>query len=454
MLRSINPTTGQVIAQYDYFTELEVEDYLDRAGSSFYAWRNAKLDHRAFVLERISDVLLERKSELARLATFEMGKPLKAAEAEIEKCALVCRYYAAFAPRFLADEKIETEAETYIRRLPLGVILAIMPWNFPFWQVFRCIAPALIAGNVVLLKHAANVTQCALAIADVLKAARLPEGVFQVLLISNDQVQQVIDHPGVKAVTLTGSERAGMAVASQAGLNLKKCVLELGGSDPFIVMPSADLKKAVEVGVQARMMNAGQSCVCAKRFILHERIYAEFEREFVQRVEALKVGDPLLETTDMGPLVSADALTNLSRQVQRAIEAGGRLLTGGKPIEGPGAFFKPGVLTDVPLDAEISNEEFFGPVAMFFRVQNLDQAVAIANATPFGLGSSVWTNDSDEQTRFINEIEAGQTFVNAMVSSDPRLPFGGVKRSGYGRELGPWGLQEFTNPKTVFIAPA
>jgi succinate-semialdehyde dehydrogenase/glutarate-semialdehyde dehydrogenase len=384
--------------------------------------------------------------------TSEMGKTLAAATAEAQKCARGCRYYAENAERFMADEEVELAgARAYIRYEPLGPILAVMPWNFPFWQVFRHAAPALMAGNVILLKHASNVPQCALAVEDIIHRAGFPEGAFQTLLIGSSQVQAVIDDSRVRAVTLTGSEGAGRQVGSEAGENIKPSVLELGGSDPFIVMPSADLEKAVSTAVTSRTLNNGQSCVNAKRIIVHEEIADEFERRFVESMAALKVGDPMDEDTDMGPLATSQMLEDVADQVRKSVEAGARVLTGGEPMDEPGNFYPPTVITDIPGDSPAYREEIFGPVASLFRVRDIDEAIHLANDTSFGLSSSAWTDDPQEQERFINEIEAGMIYVNRMTESTPEIPFGGAKNSGYGRELSHFGIHEFTNIKTVWI---
>jgi succinate-semialdehyde dehydrogenase/glutarate-semialdehyde dehydrogenase len=453
-LKSVNPATGEVLATIGEHAPDHVERILASSVVAFRAWRTSSAETRAGVLRRISELLLAEKDACAATMVREMGKTRKSAVAEVEKCALACRYYAEHGPSFIADEAVATEMDSAIRYLPLGVVLAIMPWNFPFWQVFRFLAPALMAGNAALLKHASNVPQCALAIESIVRRAGLPEGVFQVLLIGSARVGEIVRDPRVAAVTLTGSEAAGMQVASEAGRALKKCVLELGGNDPFIVLPSADLDKAVATAVVARMANNGQSCVCAKRFIVHKDVYDQFEREFVRRLAALTVGDPMADATELGPLATPDGVTTLDQQVQASVRAGARLLTGGKRLDGPGNFYAATALGDIPPEAPAYREEVFGPVAMLFKANDLDHAIALANDTPFGLGSSVWTNDPAEQQRCATEIEAGQTFINSMVVSDPRLPFGGIKLSGYGRELGMLGLREFTNIKTVVRARA
>jgi succinate-semialdehyde dehydrogenase/glutarate-semialdehyde dehydrogenase len=384
--------------------------------------------------------------------TLEMGKTLSSAIAEAAKCATACRYYAQNAEHMLADEEVATSASrSYIRYQPLGVILAVMPWNFPFWQVFRFIAPGLMAGNVGLLKHASNVPQCALKIEETLLRAGFPEGAFQTLLIGANQVDRVLTDPRIAAATLTGSEGAGVQVGVSAAKNIKKVVLELGGSDPFIVMPSANLDDAVSTAVKARIVNNGQSCIAAKRFIVSEKIADEFERRFVQAMETLKIGDPMQPETELGPLASADAVSTLQTDVQKTIAAGARVLTGGKPVDRPGSFYPPTVLANIPKESPAYREELFGPVASVFRVKDIDEAIQVANDTRFGLGASAWTNDPAERERFANEIEAGMVFINQMVASDARMPFGGVKHSGHGRELGVHGIREFVNIKTVWI---
>jgi succinate-semialdehyde dehydrogenase/glutarate-semialdehyde dehydrogenase len=372
--------------------------------------------------------------------------------AEAEKCAWGCRFYAENAEKFLTEERIATDAaDSYVAYQPLGVVLAIMPWNFPFWQVFRFAAPALMAGNVGLLKHASNVPQCALAIEDILRRAGFADGEFQTLLIGPERVQRVIDDRRVAAATLTGSEGAGSAVASESGKRIKKTVLELGGSDPFIIMPSAKLDLAIETAVKARNINNGQSCIAAKRFIVHEAIADAFEERFVKAMEAVVVGDPMDAHTEVGPLATAKIRDDLDRQVQDTVKAGAKLHTGGRARDGNGFYYQPTVLSNIPANTPAYRDELFGPVASLFRVKNIDEAIQIANDTRFGLGSAAWTIRLAEQQRFINELEAGLVFINGMVASDPRLPFGGVKSSGYGRELGVFGIREFVNIKTVWI---
>jgi succinate-semialdehyde dehydrogenase/glutarate-semialdehyde dehydrogenase len=403
------------------------------------------------MMVKAAEIIEAEKEAHGKMMTLEMGKPVRAAVDEAAKCAWVCRYYAENAERFMADEKVETTAtNSFIRYQPMGPILAVMPWNFPFWQVFRFAAPALMAGNVGLLKHASNVPQSALAIESIFRRAGFAEGVFQTLLISSSQVGAILDDPRVVAATLTGSEEAGIQVGAAAAKKIKKVVLELGGSDPFIVMPSANLKEAVAAAVKARVQNNGQSCIAAKRFIVDQHIADEFEKLFVEKMEALKIGDPFEESTELGPLATADGVTTLHADVQKTITAGAKLLTGGKPLKRPGNFYAPTVLSNIPDGSPAACDELFGPVASLFRAKDINDAIRIANATPFGLGASAWTADKGEQEQFINRLDAGMVFINRMVASDPRVPFGGTKRSGIGRELGVYGIREFTNIKTVW----
>jgi succinate-semialdehyde dehydrogenase/glutarate-semialdehyde dehydrogenase len=451
-IATVNPTTGETLKTFDPLTEQEVDEKLQLASVTSHSYRWTSIAEREPMMLRAAEILEAEKHELGRLMTLEMGKPIKAAEQEIEKCAWVCRYYAENARRHLADEVVTTNAtKSFVRFQPLGPVLAVMPWNFPFWQVFRFAAPALMAGNVGLLKHSSNVPQCALAIEDIFRRAGFPEGAFQTLLIGSDGVQRVLEDPRIVAATLTGSEPAGRSVAGIAGKQIKKTVLELGGSDPFIVMPSADLDEAVMTGVRARTINNGQSCIAAKRFIVAESIYGEFERRFVAGMQALKVGDPMDEHTEIGPLATEQIVKDLDEQVSKSVAAGARLLTGGKTLNRPGYFYEPTVLTNIPEQSPAYCEEIFGPVALLFRVANIDDAIALANSTSFGLGASAWTNNDTERARFVEALEAGCVFINTMVASDPRLPFGGIKNSGYGRELGEFGIREFVNIKTVWI---
>ncbi|QHN04275.1 NAD-dependent succinate-semialdehyde dehydrogenase [Granulicella sp. WH15] len=452
-IASINPATGNSLRTFEPLGEEAIRGKIALAAQSFKSYGDISLEHRALWMRRLAAIMEAEVEELAALITTEMGKPLATARQEIQKCASCCRYFAENASEMLAEEPIEIESgDSYLRWDPLGVILAVMPWNFPFWQVFRFLAPALMAGNVGLLKHSSNVPQCALAIEALVRRAGFPRGTFQTLLIESKQVEMVLADERVAAVTLTGSEPAGRAVAAQAGQLIKKSVLELGGSDPFIVMPSTNLDQAVATAVKARTINNGQSCIAAKRFIVHEEIYDEFERRFVAGMEALKIGDPMLEDTQIGPLATPSLVDELEKQVEAAVLAGGRILTGGKRITGVGNFFGPTVIADVPRSASVYRDEFFGPVAMLFRAKDVSEAIEIANDTPFGLAASVWTRDYLEQQHFVRTLECGGVFLNAMVSSDPRLPFGGIKRSGYGRELAAMGMKEFLNAKTVMIA--
>jgi succinate-semialdehyde dehydrogenase/glutarate-semialdehyde dehydrogenase len=452
-IASINPSTGETLRTFDPLTDADLEAALARAANTFRVWRRTPIAERTQALARAAAILDAEQDALGRVMTLEMGKLLQGARDEAAKCAWGCRFYAEHAAAMLADQPVATNAaESFVRHQPLGPLLAVMPWNFPFWQVFRFAAPALAAGNVVLLKHASNVPQCALLIEEIFRRAGVPQGAFQTLLVDVEQVRRIIEDPRVAGVTLTGSEHAGRQIGSVSGAQLKKSVLELGGSDPFIVMPSADLSAAIETGVKARMVNNGQSCIAAKRFIVAEAIADAFERGFTERVRALRVGDPLDPSTEVGPLATRKGVLDLDDQVRRTVAAGGRVLTGGAPIDRPGAYYAPTVLTDIPPGSAAWREELFGPVAALFRVPDLDAAIRLANDTSFGLGASVWTNDPGERAKAADEIEAGQVFINGMVVSDPRLPFGGIKHSGYGRELGAWGLREFVNIKTVWAA--
>ncbi len=456
-ISSINPATGQVLQNFDALNEPQLEEKIVRAAEAFHAHRHTSPADRAEKMMRAAEILQNEKQAFARTMTLEMGKPINSAVQEAEKCAWVCRYYAENAERHLADEVIKTNAtKSYVMYQPLGVVLAVMPWNFPFWQVFRFAAPALMAGNAGLLKHASNVPQCALAIEDIFRRAGFPKGAFQTLLIGSDAVQRVLEDSRVAAATLTGSEPAGRSVASIAGKQIKKTVLELGGSDPFIVMPSANFEDAVSTAVKARTINNGQSCIAAKRFIVHQQIYDRFESEFVAAMKKLRVGDPLDEKTDIGPLATEQIFNDLDEQVKVSVASGAKILTGGRRMRfdgdlARGNFYEPTVLADIPKDAPAYGDEIFGPVASLFRVNSMEEAIDLANSTIFGLGSAAWTNDVNEQKQFINELEAGCVFINGMVASDPRLPFGGVKHSGYGRELSEFGIREFVNIKTVWM---
>jgi succinate-semialdehyde dehydrogenase/glutarate-semialdehyde dehydrogenase len=452
-IASINPATGENLKEFSPFDDAEIEKRLSRAENAFRKYRRTTFTERSELLHAVTELLVQEKKKFAEIITLEMGKLFRDSIAEIEKCARGCRFYAENGERFLEDEVTQTDAaKSYVQYQPLGPVLAIMPWNFPFWQVFRFAGPALLAGNVGLLKHASNVPQCALAIEEILCCAGFDDGVFQTLLIEPDQVEKVIVDPRVKAVTLTGSEKAGSAVASTAAREIKKSVLELGGSDAFIVMPSADFESALSTAVKARIINTGQSCIAAKRFMIADQIYDQFLNQFVARMRALKVGDPMDEATELGPLATEHILQGVHDQVQKSIAAGAKLLTGGNRIHGPGFFYEPTVLVDVPKGSPAYREEVFGPVAAIFRVRDAHNAIELANDTTFGLGSSAWTNDREEKKLFASELDTGMVFINAMVASDPRLPFGGVKRSGFGRELGVAGIREFTNTKTIWIS--
>jgi succinate-semialdehyde dehydrogenase/glutarate-semialdehyde dehydrogenase len=451
-IASVNPATGEVLKTFEPLTSAQIEAKLSLAAKTFESFRKTTFADRARMMNKAADILESEKESLGKLMTLEMGKTLRSAVDEAVKCAWGCRYYAENAERFLADEDIETTASrSYIHYQPLGPILVVMPWNYPFWQVFRFIAPGLMAGNVGVLKHASNVPQCALKIEDIVRRAGFPEGAFQTLLIGVKEVDAILNDPRIQAATLTGSEQAGIEVGVSAAKRIKKVVLELGGSDPFIVMPSANLDDAISTAVKSRVGNNGQSCIAAKRFIVAEEIADKFERAFVAKMQALRVGDPMDEKTDVGPLATTGAVQSLQADVQKSVDAGARVLTGGKPNPGPGNFYPPTVLTNIPTNSPAASEELFGPVASLFRVKNAEEAVRVANDHRYGLGASAWTNDDGERTLFINELEAGLVFINQMVASDPRVPFGGVKRSGHGRELSVAGIREFVNMKTVWI---
>jgi len=452
-IATINPATGETLKTFTPLTDPEIESKLALAESTYQDYRVSTFVNRSEWLNKAADILEKDTAKYAKIMTLEMGKTYQSAIAETEKCAKVCRFYADQAPDFLANVSIDSDAsQSYVAYQPLGVILAVMPWNFPFWQVFRFAAPALMAGNVGILKHASNVPQCALAIADVFAQAGFPQGAFQTLLIGASQVKAIVEDDRVKAATLTGSEPAGMALASVAGQQIKKVVLELGGSDPFIVLDSADIEEAVTTGVKARLLNNGQSCIAAKRFIVQDSIADRFESLLMAKFQELTIGDPMDKDTDIGPLATASIRSELDQQVQNAVKQGAKVLIGGESItERPGNYYQPTILTNIPVDSPTAQEEFFGPVALLFRVKDIDAAIALANNIPFGLGASAWTSDQAESERLINDIEAGAVFINGMVKSDPRLPFGGIKRSGYGRELSSQGIHEFVNIKTVWV---
>ncbi|NUN64632.1 NAD-dependent succinate-semialdehyde dehydrogenase [Pseudanabaena biceps] len=451
-IASINPVTGEVLKTFIPLTDDELEQKLALADHTFATYKHTSFADRAQWINQAANILEAKKTEFAIIMTLEMGKTLQSAITEVEKCANLCRFYAEQAPIYLADTPAITDASrTLIRYQPLGSILAVMPWNFPFWQVFRFAIPCLMAGNVGLLKHASNVPQCALAIADIFHKARVPEGAFQTLLIGAERVAGLIADQRIKAATLTGSEPAGQSLAAIAGHHLKKVVLELGGSDPFIVLKSADLERAVSTAVTARIMNNGQTCIAAKRFILEEAIADQFVEQFVHKFKALKVGDPMQSDTDVGPLATPQILQDLESQVKASVDAGAKVLVGGYRLKQSGNFYAPTILADIPFGAPPYQEEFFGPVASVFRVKNINEAIALANSTQFGLGASIWTEEPEEIELAIEQIDAGSVFVNGMVKSDPRIPFGGIKRSGFGRELGMEGIREFVNIKTIWI---
>jgi succinate-semialdehyde dehydrogenase / glutarate-semialdehyde dehydrogenase len=450
-MKSVNPATGEQLRTFEPESAPAVEGKLARAATAFRTWSRRPLSERAAIVARAGHILDGERQAFGRLMTLEMGKLVGAAADEAAKCATACRYYAERGAEFMRPEIVTASAEERdeICFEPLGVVLAVMPWNFPFWQVIRFAAPALVAGNVGLLKHASNVPQCALALEELFRRAGAPEGVFQALLIGSEPVAALIADDRIAAVTVTGSEAAGRAIGAAAGAHLKKSVLELGGSDPFLVLPSADLDRAVATAVKARMVNTGQSCIAAKRFLVADAVYDRFATAFTAAVAALVVGDPLDPRTQIGPLATAAIRDGVAQQVARSVAAGARVLTGGHVIDGPGYYYAPTVLGDVPPTAAAAREEVFGPVAALFRVADVHEAIALANSTPFGLGAAAFTRDRQEATQLARELEAGSVFINGMVASDVRFPFGGVKRSGHGRELSSYGMREFVNVKTV-----
>lgn len=452
-IQTQNPTTGNIIKTFVPHTDADIDRAIERSHTAFQTMRYWSFSQRAVCMLKVADIVESNAQRLGEIITLEMGKTLKSAIAEAKKCALVCRYYAEHAATYLADEVVPTQAtKAYRHYQPLGTVLAIMPWNYPLWQVFRFAAPALMAGNSSLLKHASNVPQCALAIADMFRQAGFPEGAFETLLIRSTQVEAILRDRRVKAATLTGSEAAGASIAAICGQEIKPSVLELGGSDAFIIMPSADLDEAVRIGTLSRTQNNGQSCIAAKRFIVHADIYDEVRVRFKSAFEALKVGDPMAMDTDIGPLVNADSLTEVHTQVEGAITAGAVRITGAQALTGAGFYFTPGILENITPDMALYRDEIFAPVALLFKVDSLDAAIALANDSDFGLSSAIFTQDKNEQARAISDIEAGASYINAMSASDPRLPFGGIKRSGYGRELSAEGIRAFCNIKTVSIA--
>ena len=450
---SRNPSTGEIIKQFESYSDEFVDGLISNSYFSYKELKKFSINRRTKCMMAVANILNEESEKLGKILTQEMGKTHKSAIAEIKKSALGAEHYAVTAKDYMADEIIKTNAlKSYRSYQPIGPILAVMPWNYPVWQVIRFAAPAIMAGNTVLLKHASNVTQCALYLEDIFKRAGFPDGVFQTLIISSAKVERVLRNENVRAATLTGSEIAGSSVAAICGQEIKPTVLELGGSDAFIVMPSADLEKSAAVGTIARTQNNGQSCIAAKRFIVHAEIYEAFKEKLIKNFNSLKIGDPMNSETDIGPLVNPSSLKEVLDQVKDALDCGAQLLCGCKSIEGPGCFLQPGIIEKIPMSARIYREEIFAPIAGLYKVKSIQEAIELANDSPFGLGSSVWTADLDEQKQAINDIEAGATFINAMTSSDPRLPFGGVKRSGYGRELAAEGLRAFCNIKTVSIS--
>ena len=454
-VQSINPATEEVLQSFDEFSSDQARAALEQAHDAYRRWRETSFGERAAKIQAAGRILRDGKERWAALITAEMGKPITEAEAEITKCAWNCDFYAEQAPRFLADEHAETDAqESFVAYEPLGVVLAVMPWNFPFWQVFRFAAPALMAGNASVLKHASNVPQCALAIEEIFKQAGLPDGLFKTLLVPGSAVEALIGDPHVAAVTLTGSSEVGEQVASTAGRHLKKQVLELGGSDPFIVLADADLDAAAKTAARARNQNSGQSCIAAKRFIVEEPVADEFTEKFAAAVDALRVGDPAERETNVGPLARGDLRETLARQVEESVSEGARARVGGSPLDRKGYFYAPTVLEGVSEEMPAFREETFGPVAAVLRAKDAEDALRIANDTEYGLGSNLWTRDTERGKQLARRIEAGSVFINGMVASDPRLPFGGIKRSGYGRELGAFGIREFTNIQTVWVGPA
>jgi succinate-semialdehyde dehydrogenase / glutarate-semialdehyde dehydrogenase len=457
-MQSVNPTTEDIVQTFDEFSDSQVDSVLQSAHDAQRSWRETSFGERSSRLQTVARVLRAQKERLATMATSEMGKPIVEAEAEIEKCAWNCDFYAEHAVRFLADEHVETNAsESYVAFEPLGVVLAIMPWNYPFWQVVRFAAPALMAGNGAILKHASNVPRCAMAIQELFETAGLPKGLFGTVLVPGSGVEKLIADPRIQAVTLTGSSEVGERVASTAGRYLKKQVLELGGSDPFIVLADADLDAAATVGVRARNQNNGQSCIAAKRFIVEEAVADEFTAKFAAAVAALHVGDPMQRETNVGPLARGDLRDTLADQVERSVSSGAHAVTGGAAVAGKGYFYSPTVLDGVKADMPAFREETFGPVAAIIRANGHDDVIRLANDTEYGLGAAMFTRDTELGKQLARRIEAGNVFINGMVASDPRLPFGGVKRSGYGRELSSFGIREFVNIQTVVVtqpAPA
>lgn len=452
LIQTINPANGKIVQTFEQYNSNQVNEIIGLTHEAFLNWRNVGCAVRKVFMKKAAAILRERKSEFGKTLTLEMGKPISQAIAEVEKCALVCDYYAENAENILSEEIIATDAsESFVRFDPLGIVLAVMPWNFPFWQVFRFAAPALMAGNVCLLKHASNVPMSALAIEELFSQAGFPQNVFRTLLIGSSAVEKVINHPKIKAVTLTGSEPAGKKVAESCGKVLKKTVLELGGSDPFIVLEDAAIDAAVKTAITARLINNGQSCIAAKRFIVVEKVYDEFEKKFVELMNKVKIGDPMNPETELGPIAREDLLFELEDQVKRSVQSGAKILCGGKRIEREGFYFEATILANVLPGTPAYEEEIFGPVATLIQATDEEDAIRIANDSPFGLGASLWTSNKEKTKQLAARIESGSVFINGMVKSDPRLPFGGIKNSGYGREISHYGIKEFVNIKTVWI---
>ncbi len=451
-IETLNPATEEIIKTFSPITDEEVNTIIDNVHCDFLHWKNEELALRKKFMLNAANILRNEKVKYAEVLTLEMGKPIKQAIAEVEKCALVCEYYAENTEKFLAKEFINTDAsESYVQFDPIGIVLAVMPWNFPFWQVFRFAAPVLMAGNAGILKHASNVPMSALAIEEIFIKAGFPKNIFKTLLINSNQVDNILDNPKVKAATLTGSEYAGSMVAAKSGKMLKKSVMELGGSDPFIILKDANLEEAVSTAVTARILNNGQSCIAAKRFIVEEKISKKFEALFVEKMESVIVGDPMEEETELGPIAREDLLLELHEQVEKSVEAGAKILTGGKRLDRKGYYYPATILTDVKKGMLAYDQELFGPVATVIKVKDEEEAIKVANDTPYGLGASIWTMDTEKAKRLAKQIDSGSVFINGMVKSDPRLPFGGVKLSGYGRELSHYGIKEFVNIKTVWV---
>ena len=454
-IQSINPTTEEIIQTFEPYSEAQINQALDQVHTAFLNWRETSFAERSKHLHQVGSYMRKRKAELAQLSTLEMGKPIVEAEAEIEKCAWACDFYADNAERFLADEHVTTNAtESYVSFLPLGVVFALMPWNYPYWQVFRFAAGALMAGNTIVLKHASNVSLAALEIERIFKESGLPEGVFRTVLVPGAETAKLIADPRIAAVTLTGSDPAGVAVGSASGRALKRSVLELGGSDAFIVLDDADLDAAAQTAARARFQNTGQSCIAAKRFIVVEAVADAFEQKFVEVAAQLRVGDPMERETQIGPMPRGDLRENLEKQVQASVKMGAQVALGGKPLEGKGYFYAPTILTNITPEMPVFREETFGPVAAVIRARNAEHAVELANDSQFGLSGNLWTRDIERARKLARRIESGGVFINGMTASDPRLPFGGVKRSGYGRELSTFGIREFVNIQTVWIGPS